>query len=68
MPDSGRIRGAGSKLPGPRPLTTDEIAEYTELYATAAKNAVEAGFDGVELHGALSPKQTLNLVKFTHRT
>ncbi|KAJ7696881.1 NADH:flavin oxidoreductase/NADH oxidase, partial [Mycena olivaceomarginata] len=28
------------------------IKEYVELYAQAAKNAVEAGFDGVEVHGA----------------
>ncbi|KAE9405238.1 NADH:flavin oxidoreductase/NADH oxidase [Gymnopus androsaceus JB14] len=38
--------------PTPRPLTIDEIAEYTELFATAAKNSIEAGFDGVEIHGA----------------
>ncbi|KAF5362616.1 hypothetical protein D9758_009608 [Tetrapyrgos nigripes] len=39
--------------PRPRPLTTQEIAEYTSLYATAASNAVhKAGFDGVEIHGA----------------
>lgn len=32
----------------PRPLTEEEIWEYIEDYATAAKNAVEgAGFDGV---------------------
>lgn len=37
----------------PRELTVDEIQEYTQLYAQAAKNAVErAGFDGVEIHGA----------------
>ncbi|CAK5262902.1 unnamed protein product [Mycena citricolor] len=37
----------------PRPLSTTEIAEYLELYARAAKYAVEdAGFDGVEVHGA----------------
>jgi NADPH2 dehydrogenase len=37
----------------PRPLTKAEIAEYVELYAIAARNAVErAGFDGVEVHGA----------------
>ena len=39
--------------PRPRPLTTTEIAEYVQLFATAASNAVErAGFDGVEIHGA----------------
>lgn len=33
--------------PTPRPLTVDEIKEYAQWYAKAAKNAVEgAGFDG----------------------
>ncbi|KAJ6489663.1 FMN-linked oxidoreductase [Mycena vitilis] len=36
----------------PRPLTISEIEEYMELYAQAAKNAIEAGFDGVEIHSA----------------
>ena len=37
----------------PRELTKKEIKEYIELYAQAAKNAInEAGFDGVEIHGA----------------
>ena len=31
----------------PRPLTVEEIKEYVQLYAQAAKNAVHgAGFDG----------------------
>ncbi|KAJ6587563.1 hypothetical protein DFH09DRAFT_1027543 [Mycena vulgaris] len=36
----------------PRPLTVPEIQEYVGLYAQAAKNAIRAGFDGVEVHGA----------------
>lgn len=36
----------------PRPLTVAEIDEYVELYAQAARNAIAAGFDGVEIHGA----------------
>ncbi|KAF5353555.1 hypothetical protein D9756_007780 [Leucocoprinus leucothites] len=37
----------------PRELTRAEIQEYIELWAQAARNAVlEAGFDGVEIHGA----------------
>lgn len=36
----------------PVPLTEDEIWEYAGLYAQAARNAVAAGFDGIELHGA----------------
>jgi NADPH2 dehydrogenase len=39
-----------------------EIKEYVELYAQAAKNAVEAGFDGVELHGTLRNRSPLNMV------
>lgn len=36
----------------PRPLTLTEIKEYIDEYAVAAKNAIEAGFDGVEIHSA----------------
>ena len=30
----------------PRPLTKEQIKEYVQFYAQAAKNAVRAGFDG----------------------
>ena len=36
----------------PRPLTVPEIHQYVQWYAEAAKNAIEAGFDGVEVHCA----------------
>ncbi|EPB91947.1 hypothetical protein HMPREF1544_01241 [Mucor circinelloides 1006PhL] len=36
----------------PRALTVDEIKAVINDFAQAAKNAIEAGFDGVELHGA----------------
>ncbi|CAI7639494.1 unnamed protein product [Penicillium pancosmium] len=36
----------------PRPITIDEIQELIKEYAAAAKRAIEAGFDGVEVHGA----------------
>jgi N-ethylmaleimide reductase len=36
----------------PRPMSSDDIAKVVAEYVTAARNAVEAGFDGVELHGA----------------
>jgi NADPH2 dehydrogenase len=36
----------------PRELTVVEIQEYVQLYAKAARNAMEAGFDGVEIHAA----------------
>ncbi|VDB93777.1 unnamed protein product [Peniophora sp. CBMAI 1063] len=36
----------------PRPLTVEEIKEYVQLYAQAAKNSLQAGFDGVEIHSS----------------
>ncbi|KAI9435545.1 hypothetical protein H4582DRAFT_1970313 [Lactarius indigo] len=36
----------------PRELTIAEIKEYVRLYSKAASNAIKAGFDGVEIHGA----------------
>lgn len=38
--------------PVPREMTHDEIKGFVADYAQAARNAVEAGFDGVEIHGA----------------
>ena len=36
----------------PRELSVDDIQELVALYAQAARNALEAGFDGVEIHCA----------------
>ncbi|XP_031389700.1 12-oxophytodienoate reductase 2-like [Punica granatum] len=36
----------------PRCLRTDEIPEIVNHFRLAARNAMEAGFDGVEIHGA----------------
>ena len=36
----------------PRALRTDEIQDIVNDYAQAARNAIAAGFDGIELHGA----------------
>ena len=36
----------------PRELTVSELSEYLQLYSKAASNAIEAGFDGVEVHAA----------------
>ncbi|KAM0262783.1 hypothetical protein ACHAQJ_001577 [Trichoderma viride] len=38
--------------PQPRPLREDEILQYIEDYVQASKNAIAAGFDGVEIHAA----------------
>src|SRR4030095_11091203 len=36
----------------PREITLEEIAETVRDFRAAAKNAIDAGFDGVELHAA----------------
>ena len=48
--------------PAPRALTTEEVAAAVQEYAHSAKLAMEAGFDGVEVHGANGylPEQFLN--------
>ncbi len=38
--------------PVPRAMTAAEIGAAMEEYVVASKNAIAAGFDGVELHGA----------------
>lgn len=46
----------------PRELTVEEIKEIVKDYGRAAKNAIAAGFDGVELHAAFGylPNQFLS--------
>ena len=38
--------------PTPRALTTEEVAGVVEAFRQGAQNAKDAGFDGVQLHGA----------------
>jgi N-ethylmaleimide reductase len=38
--------------PEPRAMTLEDIAQAVEDFVAAARNAIDAGFDGVELHGA----------------
>ncbi|KAJ3955938.1 hypothetical protein N0V92_007528 [Colletotrichum tropicale] len=38
--------------PTPVELTEDDITQIIQDYAQAARNAIQAGFDGVEIHGA----------------
>ncbi|PRY35822.1 alkene reductase [Umezawaea tangerina] len=40
------------EYPTPRELTHDEIVGIIEEHVVAARNAVAAGFDGIEIHGA----------------
>ena len=48
----GTVPHARAGLSGAARLTGSEIAQLVEDYAQAAANAIEAGFDGVEIHGA----------------
>ncbi|CAI9260007.1 unnamed protein product [Lactuca saligna] len=41
-----------AKFTPPRKLTTEEIPLVVNDFRIAARNAIEAGFDGVEIHGA----------------
>lgn len=58
--------------PTPKAMTAEDIVSTQAEYVTAAKNAIEAGFDGVELHGAngylleefLSPISNLRTDKY----
>lgn len=45
-------RGQMLPCPVPRALETDEIAGVVEQFRQGAARAIEAGFDGVEIHGA----------------
>lgn len=38
--------------PVPRALSAEEIKDIVKDFRNSAKNAIEAGFDGVEIHGA----------------
>ncbi|KAF0813769.1 N-ethylmaleimide reductase [Andreprevotia sp. IGB-42] len=44
--------GAMVDCPLPRALQQDEIADIVDDFRKAARNAMSAGFDGVEIHGA----------------
>ncbi|ETN36229.1 uncharacterized protein HMPREF1541_08506 [Cyphellophora europaea CBS 101466] len=46
------LTGAPYANTPPKPMTVEDIQEATKEFAAAAKRALEAGFDGVEIHGA----------------
>lgn len=50
--ETGPGEGALADPSEPRALSTEEVSELITMYAQAARNALEAGFDGVELHCA----------------
>jgi len=53
----------------PREITRDEMREVVSAFAMAARRAVDAGFDGVEVHGANGYLLDQFLTTYTnHRT
>lgn len=60
---TGPGTGAMAQPAIPRELSIVEIEEIVQLYAQAARNALEAGFDGVEIHSANGylPNQFLSI-------
>jgi len=55
VPLSGRLRRSATEnleYGMPRALEAEEIPLIVQAFANGATNAIEAGFDGVEIHGA----------------
>jgi 2,4-dienoyl-CoA reductase-like NADH-dependent reductase (Old Yellow Enzyme family) len=54
IPISGKaLDGTNFSATPPKPMTEEEIAEVVADFSKAAVNAIDAGFDGVEIHGKL---------------
>ncbi|MEV6348175.1 alkene reductase [Actinoplanes sp. NPDC051851] len=51
-PGEIRVPDGKAALPVPHELTVAEIGQAVAGFAAAARNAIEAGLDGVEVHGA----------------
>ncbi|MER7604448.1 NADH:flavin oxidoreductase/NADH oxidase family protein [Nocardioides sp. NPDC127503] len=51
-PSAIAVPGAGGLFAEPRELTALEIEDLIRRFATTAKVVTEAGFDGVQIHGA----------------
>jgi N-ethylmaleimide reductase len=51
-PGEIRVPDGSAEYPVPHALTSDEITGIVAGFVAAARNAIEAGMDGVELHGA----------------
>ncbi|MBC2640741.1 tRNA-dihydrouridine synthase [Rhodococcus sp. 3A] len=61
--------GGNGRWPIPRAMEYDDITQVTSGFVSAARNAVDAGFDGVEIHAANGYLLDQFLTDYTnHRT
>ena len=51
-PGDAHVYDGKKPYPEPRALEIDEIPQIVEDFAQGARNAIAAGFDGVQIHGA----------------
>jgi len=51
-PSAVGVQGMAGSFATPRALTGEEIEEIIQRFATTARVVTEAGFDGVQIHGA----------------
>lgn len=54
IPAAGEVHAVHTTLPFPKPhaLTASELSNVQDEFVTAARRAIDAGLDAVELHGA----------------
>ncbi|MBD8501135.1 alkene reductase [Paenibacillus arenosi] len=52
IPANGHVHRLGKPYDTPEEMSAADIEEVIQQYAAAAHNAITAGFDGVEIHGA----------------
>jgi N-ethylmaleimide reductase len=54
VPSPVHVKDGKAEAPVPREMSTDDIRQAIDDHVAAARNALRAGFDGVEIHGANS--------------